>query len=299
MFTKLTNNTFKIKGNLVHTNFYDYSLVNYINGITEVEIICPLHGVFKQVPKTHLSGHGCPECGEIRRHNKLRYNEEIFIKKANKKHNLEYDYSLVDYIDSETKVKIICKKHGIFEQKPNNHIQGQKCPKCQNNLKSTIEIFINKANVIHSNKYKYPSNDYINNKIEVDIKCPIHGIFSQRPDVHLQGQGCPYCNESKGEKLIKKILENNNINFNIQKRFKDCKYIKPLPFDFYLYEKNICIEYDGIQHFEPREIFGGTETFIEQQKRDLIKTNYCKNNNINLIRISYLDNIQDKLNFII
>jgi very-short-patch-repair endonuclease len=299
LFTKLTNETFKIKGNLVHSNFYDYSLVNYINGITEIEIICPLHGIFKQIPKTHLSGHNCPECGKINKSNKLKSDKEKFIIKANKKHNFLYDYSLSNYIDSETKIEIICKKHGMFEQKPNNHIQGQKCPKCQNNLKSNNEIFIKKANIIHSNKYEYSSSDYINNKIEIDIRCQIHGIFKQRPDVHLQGQGCPYCNESKGEKLIKKILENNNIKFKVQKRFNNCRYIKPLPFDFYLYEKNICIEYDGIQHFEPRERFGGIKTFLEQQKRDEIKNNYCKNNNINLIRISYLDNIQDKLSFIL
>jgi len=298
LFKKLTNETFKIKGNLVHNNYYDYSLVNYVNSRTKVEIICPLHGSFKQVPKTHLSGHSCPLCGEIKKSIKLKYNKEIFIDKANKKHKFEYDYSLIDYFDSETKVKIVCEKHGIFEQKPNNHIQGQGCPYCKDNLKSNNKMFINKANNVHLNKYEY-LNDYVNGRTKINIKCNIHGIFKQIPSSHLNGSGCPYCNESKGEKLIKKILEENNIKFKIQKRFKDCRYIKPLPFDFYLFEDNICIEYDGIQHFEPREIFGGTETFLEQQKRDLIKTNYCKNNNINLIRISYFDDIQDKLSFIL
>jgi very-short-patch-repair endonuclease len=298
LFQKLTTEEFINKGNLVHNNKYEYPLVDYINSRTKVKIICPVHGMFEQVPKEHLQGHGCKYCGEISKSIKLKSNKEIFMEKSNKKHNYKYDYHLVDYIDSETNVKIICKIHGIFEQKPNNHIQGHGCPFCKNNLKSSDKMFIKKSSIIHSNKYEYPSNDYLNNKIKVKIKCPIHGIFNQRPDMHLQGQGCPSCNESRGEKAIKKILENNNIKFKTQKRFKDCKYIKPLPFDFYLVDKNICIEFDGIQHFEPRERFGGEVELKNIQVRDSIKTKYCKNNNINLVRISYKENINDKLNFI-
>ena len=91
-------------------------------------------------------------------------------------------------------------------------------------------------------------------------------------------------------------MENNNINYIPQKRFKDCKDNKPLPFDFYLPILNICIEYDGEQHFKSKEHFGGEQGFLTRQKHDQIKTDYCKNNNIPLLRISYKDNIEEKLN---
>ena len=94
----------------------------------------------------------------------------------------------------------------------------------------------------------------------------------------------------KGEIKIINFLENNNIRYIIQHKFNDCIGLKrKLPFDFYLLEQNICIEYDGGQHFEPVERYGGEEGFKKRQKLDQIKTDYCKNNNIKLIRIPYWD----------
>lgn len=108
------------------------------------------------------------------------------------------------------------------------------------------------------------------------------------------------CLEGKsiGERLIKTILTNNNINFIQQKRFDDCKHVLTLPFDFYLPEYNICIEFDGIQHFQPVEFFGGEDEFEKLKINDVIKTEYCKLNNINLIRLPYTlscKEIEDKI----
>ena len=98
--------------------------------------------------------------------------------------------------------------------------------------------------------------------------------------------------------LLMKLLEKNNIKFEIQKKFLDCKYIKHLKFDFYLSENNICIEFDGKQHFKPIEFFGGIKTYNKQLIRDQIKNDFCKKNNINLIRIKYTDyqNLENILN---
>jgi hypothetical protein len=110
METKLIN--FIKKANLKHNNKYNYSLVDYINNKNKVKIICPIHDVFEQSPNDHLTGNGCSLCGN------KNLNKEFFIKKAKLKHGDRYDYSLVEYINNKTKVKIICPLHGVFEQAP-------------------------------------------------------------------------------------------------------------------------------------------------------------------------------------
>lgn len=123
---------------------------------------------------------------------------EEWIEKANKIHNNEYDYSKVVYENARSKVKIICKKHGEFEQIANNHIQGAKCHKCaiESSIKlqsKTTEQFINEAKSVHGDKYDYSKVNYINNKEKVEIICKKHGIFKQSPISHLSGSGCPLC----------------------------------------------------------------------------------------------------------
>lgn len=123
-------------------------------------------------------------------------------------------------------------------------------------------------------------------------------IWEIVPNALCQGVGCPKCNSSKGEMAVEKYLKSNNIPYEIQKRFDDCKNIFTLPFDFYLPNNNTCIEYDGSLHYKSVEYFGGEETLKSTQMRDNIKTHYCKEHNIRLIRIPYwdFDNIEDILN---
>src|SRR5208283_2322864 len=97
----------------------------------------------------------------------------------------------------------------------------------------------------------------------------------------IQGRRCPKCNASHGELKIKKILDINNVKNIIEYTFIDCKNIRPLPFDFYLPDLNMCIEYQGMQHYEPGDFFGGIEEFEKRQLRDSIKEKYCIDNNIN------------------
>lgn len=121
----------------------------------------------------------------------------------------------------------------------------------------------------------------------------VHGIFEQQPHIHYRF-GCPKCSCSRGEKVINDYLTINNINFVSKKRFSNCKNKSTLPFDFYVESMNLCIEFDGRQHFEPVDWFGGIDTFNTIQQNDAIKTNYCKENNINLLRLTYKD-FNDKL----
>ncbi len=287
--TKKKNTESFVKECILKNNSYDYSLVEYKNNKTKVKIICEKHGVFEQTPNNHLKGQDCPDCSD--KHFKLKSNDEIindFILLNGDK----YDYSLVDYKGNKTKVEIVCKKHGSFFQTPNNHLKGQDCPDCK---KITTEIFINRANEVHNKKYDYSLVEYINMTEKVIINCLKHGLFKQATRSHLNGVGCPKCQESKGEREIRKILEMYNIEYLNQHSFIDCFYKRELKFDFYLPNLNICIEYDGEQHFKPIDFYGGMKNFKIQKERDSIKSNYCKYNNIKLLRISYKDDIKNKM----
>jgi len=288
----LNTEEFITKSKEIHGDKYDYSLVEYKNNKTKIKIICPKHGMFEQMAGSHLNGYNCSKCSidESRK-------KDIFINKSILKYNNKYDYSLVDYKRTDKLVKIICPKHGIFEQTPTLHLK-KGCQICEGNMKlntGQIKIIFNK---IHNNKYDYSLVDYKNNKTKIKIICPKHGIFEQRPMSHKVGNGCPKCRYSKGEKEITNLLNQKEIKFVYNKRFQDCKDINELPFDFYLPNENICIEYDGIQHYESNCFFGGDKRLKEQRKKDKIKTDYCKDKNIYLIRIRYDEDIKDKLKII-
>ena len=110
----------------IHSNQYDYSFVKYVNAHIKIKIICEKHGIFMQKPGSHLEGRGCKVCGDDRK----RKTQDQFIQDSIKTHNNLYDYSLVRYIANHKKVKIICKKHGAFLQRPLDHMKGDSCPKC-------------------------------------------------------------------------------------------------------------------------------------------------------------------------
>jgi hypothetical protein len=273
----------------VHGNRYNYSLVNYINNKTKIKIICPEHGVFEQEANAHLMGRNCFKCMDTSK------TTEEFVNETKLVHGEKYCYSLVNYINNKTKVKIICSIHGEFEQEPSSHLKGSGCPKCFG-MGKTSEEYINECILVHGNKYDYSLVEYNGVFKKVKIICKKHGVFEQMSDKHMKGCGCPICRESKGEKEIRKILTENKINFIGQKKFSDCKDKKVLPFDFYLPDYNMCIEYDGRQHFIAINRWGGEAGLIDQQNKDLIKTKYCYKNNIKLIRISYNDDISLELN---
>jgi very-short-patch-repair endonuclease len=185
---------------------------------------------------------------------------------------------------------IICKIHGIFNLPLHWHInKGRGCKQCAlDNRTDTKYKFINKANNIHNFKYNYDKVDYITCRKKVIITCLIHGDFTQKPRDHINNkQGCPICKESKGELLVSNILTELNIKFDRQKSFTNLKYKYLLYFDFYLPDYNICIEYDGEQHFRSIEYWGGDKQFEIIKLRDNLKSEYCKDNNINLLRLKY------------
>jgi len=228
-----------------------------------------------------------------------------FLKKAKEIHGDKYDYSLITeewwrenyFRIKETIIPIICPKHGMFEQSVFLHLRGHGCQKCgiekstyqlNEKKKLTFKNFKKRFNKIHKNLIinfdeKWWEENYKNTYTKVPIICPKHGIFESKINSILNGVGCPKCKESKGERKIRHYLEENNINYEYQYPIKIKNHKKPLYFDFYLPKQNIAIEFDGIFHYKDHP----KQSVEIQKKRDELKNQYCKENNIKLIRIPY------------
>jgi len=300
---RLNSIQFIKKSNIIHKNKYDYSLVNYINNKTKVDIICNEHGIFKQRPNEHMLGQGCPKCKGDKLSELRKITNTDFIIKAENIHGKKYNYVFCKYKGTDIKINIFCYKHGIFEQTPHKHLKGQGCPICNienlaNNKRLSIDKLIKISSFVHNNKYDYSLVNYKNNKTKIKIICPVHGEFKQNPSIHMAGSGCPKCKQSNGEKVIINYLNENKIKYFYQKTFEECKYKNKLKFDFYLPELNTIIEFDGQQHFKPNNFFGGIDEFKKLNIKDSIKNNFCIKNGIYLLRIPYynIDSIELILN---
>lgn len=283
------------KANEVHGGKYDYSMVDMENRDDKgrVCIICKTCGnIFWQTPANHLKGVNCRVCKYKMLSEKFASKTEIFVEKAREVHGDKYDYSETNYERKDKKIKIIChelddegNEHGVFYQTPNNHLTGYGCSKCAGIFKVSFDVFVKRSNKKHNFKYIYPQQEIKNIQTKVCIICPKHGEFYQTPDAHMQGQGCPKCNQSKLEKEISNFLIENNIQYIYQATHKNegLKWLETLSLDFFLPEYNIAIECQGIEHFIPINFFGGEERFKYVQNCDKRKNILCKNNNTNLL----------------
>ena len=199
MARKLTRDDIIDRFRLVHGDKYDYSKFEYINAITKGVIICPKHGEFLQSSNVHEKGVNCPKCAKEKSERcGFKMTKEQFLEKANSIHNNKFEYDLTNFNGTSSKINIKCLKHGWFEQSVRNHLMGQGCKECGNEIKREkmvilFDDFIKRANIKHNNKYDYSKVNYINNKSLITIICPIHGEFQQRVDEHLKGKGCAKC----------------------------------------------------------------------------------------------------------
>ena len=242
----------------------------------------------------------CKECTRLNKSIKLRKSNEDLQKQIDEIYG-KNQFLLLDRNFSRIKIKhLICQNE--FELKQTHFISGQGCKFCnyENNDFGALtnEVFLSRVSH-YTNDFDFLSK-YKNNHTPIIIKCKkCEYIFQQTP-CHIYDRGicCGSCNGSRGEQSIERYLKSNNIKYVMQYRFDGCRHKNLLPFDFYLPDYNICIEYQGKQHYEPVEYFGGEKSFKTQILRDNIKREYCKNNGIILIEISYKDfkNINQILN---
>ena len=232
----------------------------------------------------------CPKCA-----GKLQYTNQSFKEKIFSIVGNEYTV-LGNYKNSKTKVKI---RHNIcgftIDIMPINFLRRQSCPYCSGKyLNQTMfsKIISQKADgkeYIFLEKYKGT-----NTKIKVKHIICGH-VYKVSPHKFMTGRRCPFCNESHGEHEIGIWLSDRNIKHVCQKKFANCKFKKELPFDFYLPDNNMCIEYDGEQHFKKVDWFGGQEGLNKRRLRDNIKNEFCKKAGIRLIRIKYNEDIDNSL----
>lgn len=240
-------------------------------------------------PNNILNGKGCPRCSKKERRTHERYVVEVA--------NINPDIEVVGkYVNARTPILHRCKIDGYeWTAAPFSILQGHGCSMCTGNRKYKHEEYVERIVEIDSNIEVV--GEYIDSLTPILHKCKIDGCeWMARPSAILYGCGCPKCNISKGEKIVANWLDEYNILYEYQKMFDDCKNIHSLSFDFYLPKYNICIEYNGKQHYEPVDYFGGQKTFEKQVLRDNIKREYCKNNNIGLLEIPYYKNIDEELN---
>lgn len=201
---KSNTESFIEKARAKHGDRYDYSKVEYKASKEKVEIICRAHGSFWQMPNGHLNMQGCPECGKRLQGAATKITREEFVSRSREKHNDAYSYDSVDFQGREIPVNISCPTHGVFRQSPRRHLhEGAGCPGCAREArdldkKAAIqtqknEDFIKRAREVHGDDYDYSLVAFSNMTAPVQIRCPKHGCFTQRPKNHLKGNGCKTC----------------------------------------------------------------------------------------------------------
>ena len=291
------------KSRKVHTQYVDeVSKVNpnievlgvYVNSKTPILHRCKEHEVvWSTIPNNILNRYGCPMCGgNIKKTHDQYVNEVSTINQS-----IEV---IGTYINAKTPIAHRCKIDGhIWYSSPYVMLRGSGCPKCARNAKKTHIDYVQELKSVNPNIRVL--EEYCGANTKILHKCDIDGYeWFATPANILFGCGCPKCQSSKGEKQIAQWLQTKNITYIQQKIFANCKDKNGLPFDFYIPEYNLCIEYDGEQHFKPIDFSGKGEEwafnkFSITQAHDNIKNQYCKDNNIRLLRIPYFKNIESEL----
>lgn len=300
----MTQDEFLKRAKTVHPN-YLYEKAIYIKSYEKVCVTCPIHGDFWQEANSHLMGSGCPKCYLEKSSKEKLTSQDVFIKRAKSIYGNRFVYDKTKYIGIHEKICVTCRQHGDFYVRANDFLNDVNCKecskiKCSRQRRKKKDTFIVESLNKHGNLYDYSKVKYINQNTKVEIICPTHGSFFQKPKEHLNGCGCPMCKRSLGETKVSIFLDKYKIKYikqySITNESLFCSN-KNIVVDFYVIQYNLFIEYNGEQHYKPINAFGGEESFYKQQERDMALRQYCKEHNINLLEISYKEynNIDDIL----
>lgn len=272
----------------------------YSGALTKIQHRCLTHDVYwYTTPSRALQGVGCEMCHSEKISASKYKTHEQYVNEVSK---INPNIVVIGkYIEARVQILHKCTLHNVeWLAYPDNILRGCGCPKCGgekigDRLRKTHEQYVEDLKSV--NRDVVPIEMYVDSFTPILHRCLVDGNeWYAKPVNILSGCGCPQCNGSHGERFIKLWLDDHDVKYGQQKTFDDCVDKKPLPFDFYLPQYNCCIEYDGEQHYKPVDYFGGEEYFKYVVKHDNIKTNYCKDNNIKLLRIPYYANIEKELN---
>lgn len=279
----------KVTTDMIKKRLYDrvgdeYTLVSeYIKGSEKVDLLHKECGEIYRVTPNHFF-YDNTRC-------RCQWNTkppEVFEKEFNEAAQGEY-LQLDEYRRTHSKIRIKHKDCGhIFSMTPNAFLRGQRCPECFGNRVKTTEEFSREVDELSDGEFSLET-EYVNNRTQVIIRhIECDKTYSVTPKDFLRGNRCPYCKQSKGERLVRRILDKHQVDYEIEKAFGDLKVNhQKLPFDFYLPKYNLLIEYDGIQHFKEVQYFGGAEKLKSQKRRDSLKNDYANRKGYNLLRIPY------------
>jgi len=260
----------------------------YVNSKMKLLFKCEHNHTWESIPESIKNNNSwCPICGDT-----IPLSIDDMKEIAKKKNGI--CLSTV-YINNHSNLKWKCSE-GHEWLATANRIKSFNtwCPECSGNKRKRIEDM----NAVASTKNgKCLSTEYFNAHKNLFWKCEHgHEWVASYHTIKNHNSWCPICNESNGENIIRRYLESNNITYESQKRFTECKNKMPLPFDFHLPNHKILIEYDGIQHYMPIKYFGGEKSLSIRKNNDKLKETFCLNNGFNLIRIPYFErNITEKL----
>lgn len=289
--------------NSTHGDTYDYLSETYIDYTTDMTIVCRIHGEFVMKPHSHVSMKaGCRECGYLRVAEKNTISLDEIVLQFKQVHKSFYEYDLTSYRGVEHKIRIKCPYHGWFKQKVSSHKSGSGCRKCSDEkigdrTRINFEMWIEQSKLTHGNLYDYSKVAWVDQFTPVMIGCDVegHGFFEQSPRDHKRGSGCTKCNASKGEMAISRWLTDHGIEFIPQWSHPELKFRTLLYCDFYLPGHTMVIEYNGIQHYSPIELFDGEKGLDLTKKRDEIKKQFCLQNGISFVVIKYNQDVVEKL----
>lgn len=270
----------------------------YINSEVAILHQCLIDGyIWMAKPGNILSGKGCPKCA-----GNIRLTHEEYVERLSTIN--PYIIPIEKYISANTHILHECLIDGYtWKTSPSSTLQGYGCPKCAGNARKTHEEY--QQELLIANPDIEVVEQYSGANVPILHRCKIDGYeWPAKPINVLCGTGCPCCKESRGEKKIRQWFDAHNIKYKYQHSFIGCKDKKVLPFDFYLPLFNMCVEYDGVQHFQPVDFAGkgddwAEEQFANTQKHDKIKNKYCEDNGIHLLRIPYFKNIEEELKIFI
>lgn len=278
---------FLYRARKIHGDKFCYNEHDFHGIFNPMVMFCKKHGFFIQTPSMHFVSKGCPECAKESKAEKQSMSTDEFLERAKAIHGDKYDYSQTVCVNSYTPVEITCKIHGKFFQKPYDHLRSTGCPECGRDIVRQLQVqnrvgteeFIRRAKAVHGDKYDYSKVEYVKNDKPVEIICPKHGSFWQKPHKHWIGHGCPKCIQSKLESDVMELLIKNGIPYIPQASNRTLKFMGMLKLDFYLPRLNIGIECQGHQHFKIVEFFSGANVF----ERDRLKYEKCTSNGVKLI----------------
>jgi len=269
-------------------------LTQYFNSSTKMTLRCACENEF-QVSWNNFNGRqsGCPDCSTVKRANG-RTNPYEVVEQA----FVDRDWQILSpekYKNNSSKLDVMCDKGHETTKTYSDFQQGKGCWVCKSNDASErYRLPVKKAHAIAKKaRLRLLSEDYTNMRVDVLFECiECNFQFTTWLDsVKSKGTGCPRCKCSQGERFLMNYFEKHEIGNKREKKFKDCKDIRPLPFDAYFVLDDIerVIEIDGIQHFKPVGMFGGDDALDRNYRIDTKKSLYCYNNGMSLLRISYLD----------